>query len=62
MQKYGEGIYRIVRENGGWSVAKKNASDDRWHRVSNLYRFRGWAQAYARRMKLNVVNYAGLYS
>lgn len=62
MQKYGEGIYRIIRENCGWSVAKKNASDDRWHRVSNLYRFRGWAQAFARRMKLNVVNYAGLYS
>ena len=61
MTHYGQGIYRIIRENGGWCVAKKSDSDARWHRVSNLYRFRGWAQAFARRMKLNVVNDAGLY-
>lgn len=62
MLKYGQGIYRIIREHGGWCVAKKSDSDARWHRVSNLYVYRGWAQAFARRMKLNVQNYASVYS
>lgn len=61
MQKYGEGIYKIIRERCGWSVAKKSEPDGRWHRISNLYVHRGWAQAYARRMKLNVINYASYY-
>lgn len=60
--KYGQGIYRIIREVGGWCVAKKDSPDDVcWQRVSNLYSYRGWAQNFARRMKLNVVNYAGKY-
>lgn len=62
MLKYGQGIYRIIREQGGWCVAKKNTPDERWHRVSNLYRFRGWAQAFARRMKLQVQNYESVYA
>lgn len=48
-------IHKILHERGGWCVAKKMG--DRWHRVSNLYRFRGWAQAFARRMKIDVVNH-----
>ena len=62
MEKYGEGIYRIIRDNGGWCVAKKSDPDARWHRISELYRFRGWAQNFARRMKLNVQNYASNYA
>lgn len=57
--KYGHGIYKIIRDYGGWCVAK--LSNGQWLRVSNLYSYRGWAQAYARRMKLKVQNYDGLY-
>ena len=60
--KYGEGIYRILRVNGGWCVARLTDSGGRWLRVSNLYMYRGWAQAFARRMKINVTNYAGSYA
>jgi len=62
MNKYGEGIYKIIRERGGWCVARLTDSTGRWHRVSNLYSYRGWAQAYARRMKINVINYASNYA
>ena len=55
------GIYKIFHERGGWSVAKLSDTAGRWHRVSNLYRYRGWAQAFARRMGLTVVNYESLY-
>lgn len=59
---YGEGIHRIIRERRGWCVARLSGRYDdgtpRWHRVSNLYTFRGWAQAWARRMKINVQNYS----
>ena len=59
--KYGNGIYRIIHSAGGWCVARLaghyDTGEPRYHRVSNLYVFRGWAQAYARRMKLNVQNY-----
>jgi hypothetical protein len=56
---YGQGIYRIIHAQGGWCVAK--LCGERWHLVSNYYRYRGWAQAYARRMKLRVQNYESLY-
>jgi hypothetical protein len=58
---YGKGIYRILRVNGGWCVAKISAAGDRWHAVSNIYSYRGWAQNFARRMKLHVVNYESQY-
>lgn len=65
MTKYGEGVYKIVHDVRGWCVAKMSGRNDdgsvRWHRVSNLYVYRGWAQAYARRMKLSVTNYASSY-
>jgi len=59
--KYGEGIYRIIHAAGGWCVAKlvghhENGSPI-WHRVSNSYVYRGWAQAWSRRMKIRVENY-----
>ena len=61
MLSYNEGIYRIVRTVGGWCVARLAGRYDngqpRWRSVSNTYRFRGWAQAYARRMKITVQNY-----
>lgn len=60
--KYGQGIYKIIHERGGWCVAKLSSSDGLLHRVSNLYRFRGWAQAFARRRKLNVVNYESSFA
>ena len=53
MEKYGTGIYRIVKDDGGWCVAKKREAGGRWLRVSNFYRFRGWAENFARRMHLN---------
>ena len=56
MEKYGQGIYRILRVNCGWCVAKLTSAG-RWHRVSNVYCFRGWAQYFARRTNLKVVNY-----
>lgn len=62
MLKYGQGIYRIIRDNGGWCVARLTDSNGRWHRISELYRFRGWAQNFARRMKLNVQNYESSYA
>jgi len=62
MPKYGQGIYRIFKESGGWCVARLTEADGRWHRVSDLYRFRGWAQNFARRMKLNVTNYDSQYA
>lgn len=66
MPKYGEGIYRIIHSVGGWCVAKlvgvNESGQPRWHRVSNLYTYRGWAQNFARRMKLNVQNYESLYA
>lgn len=64
--KYGEGIYRIIREVGGWCVAKLVSHHDDgtpvWHRVSNLYSYRGWAQAFARRRKLKVQNYESSFA
>lgn len=62
MPKYGEGIYRIIRERCGWCVARQDGTNEngtpRYRRVSNLYTYRGWAQNYARRMCLNVQNYS----
>lgn len=61
--KYGEGIYRIIRAYGGWCVAKIVGHHDNgepvYHRVSELYCYRGWAQNFARRMCLKdkVENY-----
>lgn len=61
--KYGEGIYRITRDVRGWCVAKWSGRiGEPWHRVSNFYSYRGWAQAYARRMKLNVQNYESKFA
>lgn len=64
--KYGEGIYRIVRDYGGWCVARLAGHYENgqpvWRRISNLYTYRGWAQAFARRMKLNVVNYESVHA
>ena len=61
MTHYGQGIYRIIRAVGGWFVARVVGHYDNgspvYHRVSGLYSYRGWAQNYARRMKLNVQNY-----
>lgn len=58
---YGQGIYRIIHDKGGWCVAKlSDRYEDgrpRWRRMSNLYRFRGWAQAWSRRMGIKVQNY-----
>lgn len=56
-----EGVYKIIRSRGGWCVAKLAGHYDdgraRWMLVSNLYRYRGWAQAFVRRMKIPVQNY-----
>ena len=60
--RYGEGFYKILRVNGGWCVARLTDSGGRWHIVSNLYVYRGWAQNFARRLKLNVVNYDSQYA
>lgn len=66
MAKYGEGVYRIIHEVGGWCVAKlvghSETGNPVWHCVSNKYLHRGWAQAWARRMKINVVNYESRFS
>ena len=62
MPKYGEGFYMIIREPGGWCVARQTSADGRWHRVSDVYRFRGWAQNFARRMRLRVVNYESKFA
>lgn len=63
--KYGEGIYRIIHEVGGWCVAKLTGHHSNgqpvYHRVSNLYTYRGWAQAWSRRMKIKVENYSSNY-
>ena len=59
--KHGKGIYRILHDKGGWCVAKLNEYSGIWHRVSNLYAYRGWAQNYARRMRIPVVNYESYY-
>lgn len=61
IRKYGEGIYKIIHDPKGWCVARLESAGH-WHRVSNLYTFRGWAQAFARRRKLNVINYNGAYA
>lgn len=63
--KYGQGVYRIIHSASGWCVARLIGWHDNgapiFHRVSNNYAYRGWAQAWARRMKIAVVNYDGLY-
>lgn len=61
MTKYGNGVYRILKTNAGWCVAKLNEYSGRWLQVSNTYAYRGWAQNYARRMKLVVSNYDSRY-
>lgn len=55
-------IYKITKEPRGWCVAVLKDSDGYWHRVSNFYRFRGWAQNFARRMKLDVINYESYFA
>lgn len=59
--KYGQGIYKIIRDNAGWCVAKQIGLAENgqmlYHRVSNSYVYRGWAQAWSRRRKIHVVNY-----
>ena len=59
--KYGEGIYRIIHDVGGWCVGKlighNDANKPIYQCVSNKYLYRGWAQAWARRMKIRVENY-----
>lgn len=56
-----EGVFRIIRTNGGWCVAKLSGRYDdgrpRWRMISNLYMYRGWAQAFVRRLKVPVQNY-----
>lgn len=58
------GSYHIMRERAGWCVARfvgYGADGElRFRRVSNSYKFRGWAQAFARRMNIRVHNYVGL--
>jgi len=60
--EYGKGFYKIIHDAGGWCVARKTSEDGRWHRISNLYTYRGWAQAFARRRGLKVMNYESQYS
>lgn len=56
-----QGVYKIVDGHLGWCVCRlagiNENGTERWHRVSNSYAYRGWAQAWARRMKIRVVNY-----
>lgn len=59
--RYGEGIYRIIHDPRGWCVAKL-VSAGSWHRVSNFYVYRGWAQAWSRRMKIPVQNYESYFA
>lgn len=60
-----QGIYRIIHERCGWCVAKfvgvAENGEQIWHRVSNLYMYRGWAQAFVRRRKIPVQNYESEY-
>ena len=55
------GTYMIIREHGFWCVGKLLTRDpggvEIYQRVSNQYRFRGWAQAFCRRMKIQPLNY-----
>jgi len=59
---YGQGIFRIIHDERGWCVAKRTDSNGYWQRVSEFYKYRGWAQAFARRRKLNVQNYASKFA
>lgn len=58
-------VYKIVHDPGGWCVAYfaglYENGESRWHRVSNLYMYRGWAQAFSRRMGIKVINYESRY-
>lgn len=51
----------IIREHGFWCVGKLLTTNpggvEIYQRVSNQYRFRGWAQAFCRRMKIQPLNY-----
>jgi len=58
---YRSAIYRIIHDERGWCVAKKTDSDRYWQRISNFYMYRGWAQAFARRLKIPVQNYESYY-
>ena len=55
------GTFMIIREKGFWCVGKLLTTDadgtQVFQRVSNLFRFRGWAQAFCRRMKIQPMNY-----
>ena len=66
MEKYGQGVYRIIHAVGGWCVAKLAGRGENgqpiWHAISNKYLYRGWAQAFARRRKLHVQNYESFYT
>ncbi len=56
--KYGEGIHRICQKGGFWYVGRFIGSDENdvpvYQQISNLYCFRGWAENFARRMKLKI--------
>ncbi len=54
------GIYRNIHDVRGWCVARWTGYV--WHRVSNFYMYRGWAQNFARRMGIRVENYESLYA
>lgn len=57
-RNHGEGLYKILRQKGFWYVGRLLTADTDgtpvYQRVSNLYCFRGWAENYARRFKLNI--------
>ena len=51
----------IIHEKGFWCVGRLLTTEPDgtqiFQRVSNLYCFRGWAQAFCRRMKIKPLNY-----
>lgn len=55
------GTFMILREKGFWCVGRLLTTNpdgtNIYQRVSNLYCFRGWAQAFCRRMKIKPLNY-----
>lgn len=58
MIRYGDGIYKILKKRNYWYVGRLLTADSDgtpvYQCVSNLYRFRGWADAFCRRMKIKV--------
>jgi hypothetical protein len=55
------GTYKIIKDCGFWCVGRlvrvNEDGEQIYRRVSNHYSFRGWAQAFCRRMKIQPINY-----